>query len=150
VTKCFRLYHQTIIRSQVNNRIWETYLWPDDGLVIEAETCCHMVTLNKINIQKLVVFWLVNLYSLFVYIEHNGDESPKDIVLQFCALCSLVQIMTMLPIAHKDSSFCTTSLFVILKMQPIFYTEFVAVFWSIPNRTAKSTALTFKNRAPYI
>ena len=25
----------------------------------------------------LVVFWLVNLYSLFVYIEHNGDESPK-------------------------------------------------------------------------
>jgi hypothetical protein len=24
------------------------------------------------------VFWLVNLYSLFVYIEHNGDESPKD------------------------------------------------------------------------
>jgi len=26
----------------------------------------------------LVVFWLVNLYSLFVYIEHNGDEPPKD------------------------------------------------------------------------
>ena len=24
------------------------------------------------------MFWLVNLYSLFVYIEHNGDESPKD------------------------------------------------------------------------
>jgi len=24
-----------------------------------------------------VVFWLVNLYSLLVYIEHNGDESPK-------------------------------------------------------------------------
>jgi len=23
------------------------------------------------------VFWLVNLYSLFVYLEHNGDESPK-------------------------------------------------------------------------
>jgi len=22
----------------------------------------------------------VNLYSLFVYIEHNGDESPKDYV----------------------------------------------------------------------
>ena len=26
----------------------------------------------------LVVFWLVNLYSLFVYMEHKGDESPKD------------------------------------------------------------------------
>jgi hypothetical protein len=26
----------------------------------------------------LVVFWLVNLYSLLVYIEHNGDESPKE------------------------------------------------------------------------
>jgi hypothetical protein len=25
------------------------YLRPDDGLVIEAETCCHLVTLNKIN-----------------------------------------------------------------------------------------------------
>jgi hypothetical protein len=48
------------------------YLWPDDGLVIEAETCCHLVTLNE-----LVVFWLVNLYSLFVYIENNGDELSK-------------------------------------------------------------------------
>jgi hypothetical protein len=28
------------------------YLWPDDGLMIEAETCCHLVTLNKINIQN--------------------------------------------------------------------------------------------------
>jgi len=24
------------------------------------------------------VFWLVNLYPLLVYIEHNGDESPED------------------------------------------------------------------------
>ena len=31
----------------------------------------------------LVVFWLVNLYSLFVYIEHNGDESPKDYLMLF-------------------------------------------------------------------
>jgi len=37
----------------------------------------HLVTLNKISV-ILVVFWLVILYSLFVYIEHNGDESPKD------------------------------------------------------------------------
>jgi hypothetical protein len=28
----------------------------------------------------LVVYWLVNLYSLLVYIEHNGDESPIKIV----------------------------------------------------------------------
>jgi hypothetical protein len=27
---------------------------------------------------QLDVFWLVNLYSLLVYIEHNRDESPKD------------------------------------------------------------------------
>jgi hypothetical protein len=26
------------------------YLRPDDGLVIEAETCCHLVTLNEMNI----------------------------------------------------------------------------------------------------
>jgi len=24
----------------------------------------------------------VNLYSLFVYIEHNGDESPKDTLVR--------------------------------------------------------------------
>jgi len=24
------------------------------------------------------VFWLVNLYSLFIYTEHNGNELPKD------------------------------------------------------------------------
>jgi len=28
------------------------YLLPDDGLVIEAETCCHLVTLNKMNIHN--------------------------------------------------------------------------------------------------
>jgi hypothetical protein len=28
------------------------YLWSDDGLVIDAETCCHLVTLNKINIHS--------------------------------------------------------------------------------------------------
>jgi hypothetical protein len=28
------------------------YLWPDDGLVIEAETYCYLVTLNKINIHN--------------------------------------------------------------------------------------------------
>jgi len=26
----------------------------------------------------LVVYWLVNLYSILVYIEHNEDKSPKD------------------------------------------------------------------------
>ena len=28
------------------------YLWPEDSLVIEAETCCHLVTLNKMNIHN--------------------------------------------------------------------------------------------------
>ena len=32
--------------------IYIIYLWPDDGLVIEAEACCHLVTLNKINIHN--------------------------------------------------------------------------------------------------
>jgi hypothetical protein len=32
----------------------------------------------------LVVFRLVNLYSLRVYIEHKGDESPKDTAAIFC------------------------------------------------------------------
>jgi len=59
------------------------YLWPDNDPVIETETLCHLVILNKINIHKLVVFWLVNLYSLFVYIKHNGDGSPKDLDLCF-------------------------------------------------------------------
>jgi hypothetical protein len=29
------------------------YLWPDDGRVIEAETCSHLVTLNKISILNI-------------------------------------------------------------------------------------------------
>ena len=66
------------IANITNYQYWEQfYLWPDDGLMIEAETCCHLVTLNKINIHKLVVFWLVNLYSLFVYIEHKGMNRLK-------------------------------------------------------------------------
>jgi len=28
------------------------YHQPDDGLVIEAETCCHLVTLNKIKMHN--------------------------------------------------------------------------------------------------
>jgi hypothetical protein len=31
----------------------------------------------------LVVLRLVNLYSLLVYVEHNGDESPKDCPVAF-------------------------------------------------------------------
>jgi len=45
--------------------------------VTEAETCCHLVTLKKINIYNTGVL-AREFYSLFVYIEHNGDESPKD------------------------------------------------------------------------
>jgi hypothetical protein len=39
----------------------------------------------------LVVFSLVNLYSLFVYIEHNGDESPKDSAVTIFLLLSAYQ-----------------------------------------------------------
>ena len=43
-------------------------LWPDDGLVIEAETWCHLVTLNKINIHNTsCVLTGVNLYCLLVH-----------------------------------------------------------------------------------
>jgi hypothetical protein len=43
-------HHQVTINSiiSINSII---YLCPDDGLVIEAETC-HLVTLNKINIRN--------------------------------------------------------------------------------------------------
>jgi hypothetical protein len=47
------------------------YLWPDDGLVTEAETCRHLVTLNKINTLNtscvltceslLIICWLLSL-----------------------------------------------------------------------------------------
>jgi hypothetical protein len=43
VITCFGFYHQAIIKSQINR--------PDNGLVVEAETC-HFVTLNKINIHN--------------------------------------------------------------------------------------------------
>ena len=40
----------------------------------------HTAMHESMNIKSIIlgVFWLVNLYSLFVYTEHNGDESPKD------------------------------------------------------------------------
>jgi len=44
--------------------------------VIEAETCCHLITLNKINIHNTSCV-LTCESLLLVYIEHNGDESPK-------------------------------------------------------------------------
>ena len=48
------------------------YLWSDDGLAIEAETCCHLVTLNKINIhntscvltcESLLLTWILIINS---------------------------------------------------------------------------------------
>ena len=52
------------------------YLWPDDGLVIEAETCCHLVTLNKINIhntscvltwESLLLICIINVMTVCLY-----------------------------------------------------------------------------------
>ena len=34
------------------------------------------------------MFWLVDLYSLLVYIEHNGDESPNEHYVNFTLLFS--------------------------------------------------------------
>ena len=60
-------YRITTTRSRCILRLWDSFLWitvssfhkmsviylrPDDGLVIEAETCCHLVTINKINIHN--------------------------------------------------------------------------------------------------
>jgi len=59
-------YRITTTRSRCILSLWDSlyelqclafsssviYLWPDDGLVIEAETFCHLVTLNKINIHN--------------------------------------------------------------------------------------------------
>jgi hypothetical protein len=33
----------------------------------------------------------VNLYSLLVYIEHNGDESPKDHVTNLTAITNTIK-----------------------------------------------------------
>jgi len=53
------IYHCQWVYGGVNyelqclaSSIFIIYLLPDDGLVIEAETCCHLVTLNKINIHN--------------------------------------------------------------------------------------------------
>jgi hypothetical protein len=62
----FILFKVTTTRSRCILGLWDSfyelqclassssviYLWPDDGLVIEAETCCHLVTLNKITIHN--------------------------------------------------------------------------------------------------
>jgi len=45
------------------------YLWPEDGLVIEAETCCHLVTLNKINIRNTSCVLTCESSSLFVTLD---------------------------------------------------------------------------------
>jgi len=54
------------------------YLWPDDGLVIEAETCCHLVTLNKINIHNTSCVLTCELLLLTCIHRTNGDESPTE------------------------------------------------------------------------
>jgi hypothetical protein len=56
---CFGLYHQAIIRSQVNNRT------------------CHFVTLNNINIHN--ISWVLTWEFLLLICIHRtqGDESAK-------------------------------------------------------------------------
>jgi len=39
------------------------------------------------------VFGLVNLYSLLVYIEHNGDESPKGLYALFVLSVSTLAVL---------------------------------------------------------
>jgi len=75
--------------------------------VVEAETCCHLVTLNKINIHDCICVLTCDLYSLFVYIEHNGDESHKDYSEYF----GLFPVGTSAPVPCAYSSVADTFCF---------------------------------------
>jgi hypothetical protein len=47
----------------------------------------------------LVVFRLVNLYPLLVYVEHNGDESPKDYLsILYILTCLILFSVEQIPV----------------------------------------------------
>jgi len=52
------------------------------------------------------VFWLVNLYSLLLYIEHNGDESPKEASFIFLTYNVLFFTKYFIPQTYQKISWC--------------------------------------------
>jgi hypothetical protein len=48
-----------------------SFLWPDDGLVIEAETCCHLIILNKINIYNSSGVLTYKNFTPYLYNEYQ-------------------------------------------------------------------------------
>jgi hypothetical protein len=65
------------------------YFWHDNGLVIEAETCCHLVNLNKINIHNILSCVLTCKSLLFICIlnlliqhlffgSHNSEQAVRQ------------------------------------------------------------------------
>ena len=44
-----------------------SFLWPDDGLVIEPETCCHPITLKKINIYNTSCVLTYKNFTPYLY-----------------------------------------------------------------------------------
>ena len=76
------------------------YLWPDDGLVREAETCCHLVTLNKINIHDVVC--VLTCESLLLtcihrtqrgWITRKWDPVSSKCIRIFILKCSKASLM---------------------------------------------------------
>jgi hypothetical protein len=52
------------------------------------------------------VFWLVNLYSLLLYLEHNGDEPPKEASIIFLTYNILFFIQYFIPQNYQKTSWC--------------------------------------------
>jgi hypothetical protein len=53
------------------------YLWPDNGLVIEAETCCHLVTFNKINIHNTKLCFDLWIFTPYLYTSNTRMNHLK-------------------------------------------------------------------------
>ena len=98
-------YRITTTRSRCILSLWDSffelkclassssiiYLWPDDGLVIEAETYYHLVTLNKINIHNtscVLTCESLLLTCSFIVLESkinaNYESEIKRLGLYFC------------------------------------------------------------------
>ena len=62
-------------------------LWPDDGLVIEAETCCHLITLNKINIYNTSCVLTYKNFTPYLY------YAPSRHAQNYKTCCMLDQLL---------------------------------------------------------
>ena len=94
MTTCFGLYRDSFYELQcVASSSSTIYLWPDDGLVIKAETCCHLVTLNKINIrntscvltcESLLLILQILLQPRFIFYPWAGSNFTTSVSTGYC------------------------------------------------------------------